>query len=70
MAIVTELPRKHTPDQLLEECKSIFSDVLIIGWDGENMMQISSTMPDGDILMAMEVAKAGLIGAFYDDFSN
>lgn len=70
MAILTEVPRKNTPDQLLEECKSAFSDVLIVGWDGENIMQISSTMSDSDILMAMEVAKAALIGAYYDDFSD
>jgi hypothetical protein len=69
MAIVTEFPRKK-PDDLLEACKSIFSDLLIIGWDGENTMQICSTMTDGDILMAMEVAKSGIIGAFYDDYND
>ncbi len=65
MAIVTDLHRRITADDLLEAAKGTVKDIVIIGWDGDSEMIVASNMNDGDIMVAMEVAKSGILGAYF-----
>ena len=62
---VVDINDKHSPNEMLEQCKDKFSDALIIGWEAneEGLMCIaaSGTLHSADLLWMLENAKMALL---------
>ena len=66
--VINIVPNKASADEIFEDCKGQFNEVLIIGWDHDNLMKAksSSTLDIKDVVYMMEVFKQALISTGYD----
>ena len=66
--IINLVPEKASADEILEDAKSEFTEVLILGWDSENLMKAkaSSSLEVKDIIYMIEIFKQTLINCGYE----
>lgn len=66
MGKVTHL--KQPCDDILEQGKGKFDDVMVVGWlMDEGGIELSSNMKNADLILMMELVKATIIEAHYGD---
>jgi hypothetical protein len=68
--VISLMSPEKTPQELLEECKEVFEDFIILGYDKEGMFNTALTKgfaDGGDILWAMELFKSNLMMGSYSD---
>jgi len=65
--VIQIVPDKASADDIFEDSQGEFKEVLIIGWDKNNIMKVksSSTLDIKDIVYMMEVFKQALLSAGY-----
>lgn len=62
--------QQKTPEELLEECKEVFKDFIILGYTDEDLFSAAVTrgLADaGDIMWLMELLKFNLMTGTYSD---
>ena len=66
--VINILPEKASADEILEDAKDQYKEVLILGWDRDNIMRAkaSSTLEVKDIIYIIEVFKQTLISSGYE----
>ncbi len=66
--VINLVPDKASADEIFEDCKGDFKEVLILGWDHENLMKAksSSTLDIKDIVYMIEVFKQALLNSGYE----
>jgi len=66
--VINLVPEKASADEILEDAKSEFKEVLILGWDADALMKAkaSSSLEVKDIIYMIEVFKQTLINCGYE----
>jgi hypothetical protein len=66
--VVNLMPEDATADEVLEDSKGSFKDVLILGWDEEGVLNAKSTasLDLKEIVYMIEVFKAVIITAGHE----
>ena len=66
--VINLVPVKASADEILEDAKSEFKEVLILGWDADALMKAkaSSSLEVKDIIYMIEVFKQTLINCGYE----
>ena len=70
MANLTEFKTRYTVGEILEQLPDNLRDAVVISWDDNNCMTVASNMGDADIILAMDVARAAIIEAYFDEFDD
>ena len=65
--IINLIPQDNTPDEVLENCKGNYKDVLILGWDKEELLSAKATnsLDVKEMIYMIEVFKSALISSAY-----
>lgn len=65
--IINLVPEDVTPDEVLEDAKGTYKDVLILGWDKEGLLNAKSTnsLNIKELIYMIEVFKSVLINTGY-----
>ena len=66
--VINLVPEKASADEILEDAKSNFKQVLILGWDENELMSAKSTssLDIKEIIYMIEVFKSVLITSGHD----
>ena len=66
--VISLLPEEATADEVLDECKGEFAQILVLGWTEEGMMSAKSTtsLDVKEILYMIEVFKSVIISAGHE----
>ena len=66
--VIKMVPDQATADEIFEDCKGEYNEVLIIGWDNENLLKAKSSgsLDIKDIIYMLEVFKQALISTGYE----
>ena len=66
--VINLVPEKASADEILEDAKSEFKEVLILGWDADALMKAkaSSSREVKEIIYMIEVLKQTLINCGYE----
>ena len=66
--VVNLMPENATANEVLEDCKDNFKQVLILGWDENELMSAKSTssLDIKEIIYMLEVFKSVLITSGHD----
>lgn len=70
MAKLTEFKTRYTVDEVIESLPENMRDVVVITWDDNNCMAVGSNMGDADIILSMDVARAEIIEAYFNEFDD
>ena len=65
--VISIVPNQATADEILDTCKGDYKEILILGWDEEDMLKAksSSTLDVKEIIYMMEIFKQALLSAGY-----
>jgi len=66
--VISLLPEEATADEVLDECKGEFEQILVLGWTEEGMMSAKSTtsLDVKEIIYMIEVFKSVIISAGHE----
>ena len=66
--VISLLPEEATADEVLDECKGEFEQILVLGWTEEGMMSAKSTssLDIKEIIYMIEVFKSVVISAGHE----
>ena len=66
--VISLLPEEATADEVLDECKGEFEQILVLGWTEEGMMSAKSTssLDVKEIIYMIEVFKSVVISAGHE----
>ena len=66
--VISLLPQEATADEVLDECKGEFEQILVLGWTEEGMMSAKSTssLDVKEIIYMIEVFKSVVISAGHE----
>tara|TARA_A100001011_G_scaffold157293_1_gene165704 strand:+ start:2400 stop:2615 length:216 start_codon:yes stop_codon:yes gene_type:complete len=66
--VISLLPQEATADEVLDECKGEFEQILVLGWTEEGMMSAKSTssLDIKEIIYMIEVFKSVVISAGHE----
>ena len=66
--VVSLVPEQASADEIFEDCKGQYKEVLIIGWDHENLMKAksSASLDIKEVVYMLEVFKQALINTGYE----
>lgn len=69
MGKVVDLRPDENPDRVLDKCKGVFQDVLVLGWDKDGEMIATATTPlsEQSIVYLIDVFKHNLLSGAYDE---
>jgi hypothetical protein len=70
MGKVTELRPKATADDILEALSGQLDSVLVLGWNKEGTMVITSNEPDGDVMLMLEIARVSIVEAHISEYDG
>jgi hypothetical protein len=70
MGKVTELRPKATADDILEALQGQLDSVLVVGWNKDGIMVITSNEPDGDVMLMMEIARVSIVEAHISEYDG
>ena len=67
--IVNIVPNNASADEIFDDCKGEFKEVLILGWDHDNLMKVksSSSLDVKDIIYMCEIFKQVLLTSGYEN---
>ena len=66
--VISLLPQEATADEVLDDCKGEFEQILVLGWTEEGMMSAKSTssLDVKEIIYMIEVFKSVVISAGHE----
>ena len=66
--VISLLPEEATADEVLDECKGEFEQILVLGWTEEGMMSAKSTssLDIKEIIYMIEVFKSVVISSGHE----
>ena len=61
--IINLVPAKSTANEILDNCKDEYADLLVLGWDDNNNLvaRASTSLDNKDLLYMIELFKVALI---------
>ena len=65
--VINIVPNQATSDEILDNCKGEYKQILVLGWDEEDMLKAksSSTLDVKEIVYMMEIFKQALLSTGY-----
>jgi len=70
MGKVTELRPKATADDILQALQGQLDSVLVLGWNKDGTMVITSNEPDGEIMLMLEIARVSIVEAHISEYDG
>ena len=70
MGKVTELRPKVTADDILSNLGGKLETAVVIGWDNDGSIIMSSNLPDGEMLLLMDIAKVSIVETYFNEYDG